>query len=99
MEGALDLLDDHELGQVALPAHVEAGREPPADGRGERLDVAVRREFVRGARQDQLVGIEGVGLITKFKLELLLEVLERERVELVLDAGLPNRRTRSSVDR
>ena len=97
-EAAVALLEHRQLGAVAGAAHVEAGDDAALGERQVGEVVGRARRSSLGAGQDQLVGVEAVALVDEAALELLLEVLERQRVELLDDApGGRSAPTRSSV--
>lgn len=84
------LLKHREFGPVARAAHVEAGDQPTfRSAHGSR--VVDHHHVIGRARQDELVWEEAVRLVDEAPLKLLLEVVERERVEL-LDERRPLRR-------
>jgi len=56
---AADILEDRQLGQVALAADVEPGDEPAGDV-AERGEVVGENDVIARAREDELVWIERI---------------------------------------
>ena len=77
------------------PTSKPATRRPV--GAGIDRDVLGEREVVVRDREDEIVRIVGVALIDEEHLEFLLEVVERQGVELLDDVVVAEPATRSSV--
>src|SRR3989339_2218155 len=86
-ETMLEHFEQSQLRAIAGAADIKSGYQSPL-GKGQLAKILGETKLDLGTGQDQFVGKIGIRFIDMAVLELLLKVLQRQRVELLDQLGL-----------